>query len=121
MADTGTGIDIVISEASTHHFLHKINFFIGTARRRNSANTSTTMTSLNMFKSLSSIVNRFIPRHFFPGVFNALSNHRFSNAVLVSSITKGESAFNTGMALVGFTIFVGRHTHDFIPFHLSLK
>ena len=79
------------------------------------------MTRLNIFKTLGRIGNRFIPRHLFPGIFNALTNHWFGDAVFVRGITECKSTFDTSMAFVGFTVFIGRHAHYFIAFHLSLK
>ena len=52
---------------------------------------------------------------------NTVANHRFGDAVSVRGVAPGKTAFDTGMAFVGFAIPPGHHAHDFGALHLGLE
>ncbi|CAI8321284.1 MAG: Uncharacterised protein [Porticoccaceae bacterium UBA1117] len=79
------------------------------------------MLRLNILKAFSGIRYCFIPGHFLPWIINTISDHWYGNTVFMRRITKRKTTLYTSVALIRFTVFVGRHTHYFIAFHFGFK
>src|SRR5665811_805672 len=66
-------------------------------------------------------IDGLIPTDLAPGFFDAVANHRSGDTVFVVEITKGKTAFDTGVAMVGFTVFKGCHAHHVIATRLDIE
>src|ERR1035437_3537627 len=87
MANTGTGVHVVVAKGSANQLLHQVDLFIGAARRGNTAHSIFAVFGLNAFELAGRITDGLIPTHLLPSVADALANHRLGNAVFVLGIT----------------------------------
>ena len=67
------------------------------------------------------MIDGLLPGDFLPGIGDPLADHRLGDAVLVGGITKGKTALNAGVTVVGMAILVRHHAHDLGPLHLGLE
>ena len=121
VADAGAGIDVVVAETRADQLLHQIGFFIGAARGGDATNCIAAMFSLNALELLGRKGERFVPRHFAPGICDPLANHRLEDALLVGGVAPGETALDAGMTAIGLAILIGHHADDFLAAHLGLE
>ena len=121
MADTGAGVDIVVAETAADQLLHQIGFFIGAAGGGDAADRVAAILLLNALEFGGREIERFIPRHFTPGIVDVLADHRLKNALLVGGVAPREAAFDAGMPAIGLAVLVGNHAHDFLATHLRFE
>src|SRR5690606_19082547 len=79
------------------------------------------MLALNVFEAGGGKGHRFIPGDFPPGFVNGIANHRAGDAIFVGGVTKGKTAFDTGVTPIGLAILPGCHAHHRAAFKFGLK
>ena len=121
MADAGAGVDIVVAEAAADQLLHQIGFFIGAAGRGDAADGVAAVFLLDALELGGGEIERFVPRHFAPGIGDVLADHRLEDALLVGGVAPGEAALDAGMAAIGLAVLVRHHAHDFLAAHFRLE
>src|SRR5690606_19088978 len=114
MAEPRAGVDIVIAKGGTHHLLHEIGFFVGAARRGNTAHRTDSMPGLNSADLRSRVVDRLFPAHHLPRVVDGLTYHRSGDAVLVGGVSPGKAPLHTEMPLIGLAVLPRHHAHNLV-------
>ena len=121
MAYAGAGVDVVVTEAGAHEFLHDEDLFVGATRRRDAADRLAAVSFLDIPESVGRKANRFVPLDLAPWFGRLVANQRFQDAIPVRGIAPGEAALDAGVAVIGLAVFPWRHAHDLVAFHLRLE
>src|SRR5690606_27359585 len=117
----GTGVHVTGTKGGTNQLFHQNGCFVGATRGGDAAHRVTTVLILNATELGGSVIDGLVPRHFLPGVRNALAYHGAQDTVLVRGVTPGETTFHAGVATVGLAVFPGCHANDFVALHLGLE
>src|SRR5471032_1322590 len=121
VADPRAGVDVVVAERGTHQFLHQVGFFVGAAAGGDATNRIAAVLLLQPAEFAGGVGHRFVPADFLPRVVDVFADHRFGDAIRVGGVAPGKATFDAGMAVVGLTVFVRNHTHQFVAFHLGAE
>ena len=121
VADAGARIDVVVVEGGANQLLHGVDFLVCCARRSDAADRRPAVLRLRLLEPLGGVVDRFVPRDALPRVGDLLADYRCRDAILVRRIAERETALDARVTLVGATILVGHHAHDFFAPHLGLE
>src|SRR5690606_25709273 len=121
MADPRASINIVIAKGGTHHLLHEIGFFVGAARRGDTAHRTDSMRGLDSADLRSRVVDRLFPAHHLPRIVDGLAYHRSRDAVLVGGVSPGKAPLHTGMPLIGLAVLPRHHAHNLVALHFRLE
>lgn len=121
MAHAGAGVDVVGAEGGAHQLLHQPGFLVGAARRGDAADRVAAVLALDAAEFGSRVLDRLFPRHFAPGIGDALADHRLEHAFLVGGVAPGEAALDARVAAIGLAVLPRHHAHHFLALHLGLE
>jgi hypothetical protein len=115
------GIDVVVAEAAADQLLHQEGLLVGAARRSDPPDRAAAVPLLDALELGRSVRDRFVPRHFAPGIADLGADHRLQDALAVLGVAPGEAALDAGVPAIGLAVLPRHHAHDFLAAHLRLE